>query len=99
MDEEYKALLDQGTWTLASPPPPAHIIGCQWIYKIKRHSDGFVARYMTGLLASGNQQEEGLDFTKTFSPVVKQSTIRVVFSLSVHHNWPLRQLDVSNSLT
>lgn len=97
MDEEYKALLLQGTWTLVEPPPHAHIIGCQWIFKIKRHSDGSVARYKARLVANGNQQEEGLDFYETFSPVVKQPTIRVALSLALHHNWPLRQLDVSNA--
>lgn len=97
MNEEYQALLQQGTWTLVDPPAHAHIIGCQWIYKIKRHSDGSVARYKARLVAKGNQQEEGLDFYETFSPVVKQPTIRVALSLAVHYHWPLRQLDVSNA--
>lgn len=38
-----------------------------------------------------------MDFTETFSPVIKQPTLRVILSLSVHHAWPLRQLDVSNA--
>lgn len=95
--EKYQALFTQGTWDLVEPPTMAHVIGCQWIYRIKRHSDGSVARYKARLVANGNQQEEGLDFSETFSPVVKQPTIRVALSLAVHHNWSLRQLDVSNA--
>lgn len=95
--EEYQALFTQGTWDLVEPPTMAHVIGCQWIYRIKRHSDGSVARYKARLVANGNQQEEGLDFSETFSPIVKQPTIRVALSLAVHHNWSLRQLDVSNA--
>lgn len=63
MAEEYQALVKQGTWTLVNPPAGANIIECQWIFKIKRHSNGSIARYKARLVANGNQQEEGLDFT------------------------------------
>lgn len=78
--------MKQNTWDLVPPPSNANVIGCQWIFKIKRHSDGSIARYKARLVANGNQQYEGLDFTETFSPVIKQPTIRIVLSLSVHHN-------------
>lgn len=97
MAVEFAALVNQGTWTLGPPPPDANIIGCQWIFKIKRNSDGSVARYKARLVANGNQQSEGVDFSETFSPVIKQPTIRVVLSLAVHHQWSLRQLDVTNA--
>lgn len=97
MNDEYRALVKQGTWTLVPPPLESHVIGCQWIYKIKRHSDGSVARYKARLVANGNQQTEGEDFTNTFSHVIKQPTVRVVLSLAVHHAWPIKQLDVSNA--
>ena len=45
MKEKIDALIRQGTWELVLPPPQANIIGCQWIYKIKRHFDGSTARY------------------------------------------------------
>lgn len=97
MADEYQALVKQGTWSLVPPPPGANIIGCQWIYKIKRNSDSSIARYKARLVANGNQQTEGLDFTETFSPVIKQPTVCIVLSLAVHHDWPIRQLDVSNA--
>lgn len=97
MNTEYQALLKQGTWTLVPPPSGANIIGCQWIYKIKRNSDGSVTRYKARLVANGNQQAEGIDFTETFSPVIKQPTVRIVLSLAVHHGWSIRQLDVTNA--
>uniref|UniRef100_A0A2N9G1B4 Uncharacterized protein n=1 Tax=Fagus sylvatica TaxID=28930 RepID=A0A2N9G1B4_FAGSY len=45
----------------------------------------------------GFTQQPGLDFTDTFSTVVKASTVRVVLSLAVSNNWPLWQLDVKNA--
>lgn len=60
------------------------------------HSNGTIARYKARLVANGNQQTEGMDYIETFSPVVKHPTLRIVLSLAVNSNWPLRQLDVSN---
>jgi hypothetical protein len=47
-------------------------------------------------VAKGFEQECGMDFTETFSPVIKPSTIRVILALAVHFDWNIRQLDVSN---
>lgn len=65
--------------------------------QIQKASDGTVARYKARLVANGNQQYEGLDFTETFNPMIKHPTIRVVLILALTHQWPIKQLDVSNA--
>ena len=37
-----------------------------------------------------------MDFSKTFSPVVKASTIRIVFTLAVAQGWDIQQIDINN---
>uniref|UniRef100_A0A2N9GUG0 Reverse transcriptase Ty1/copia-type domain-containing protein n=1 Tax=Fagus sylvatica TaxID=28930 RepID=A0A2N9GUG0_FAGSY len=49
------------------------------------------------LVAKGFHQQHGIDFTETFSPVIKPPTVRLILSLAVSLNWPLRQLDVKNA--
>ncbi|KAL6986626.1 hypothetical protein U1Q18_052581 [Sarracenia purpurea var. burkii] len=66
MSEEFDALIAHGTWHLVPPLSSANVIGCKWIYKIKQHSDGTIARYKARLVAQGNQQTEGLDYLETF---------------------------------
>lgn len=56
-----------------------------------------MARCKARLVANGNQQAEGLDYTETFSPVIKQPTLSVILSLAVNKGWPLRQCDVANA--
>jgi hypothetical protein len=40
MNEEFTALMQNGTWTLVSPQPNMNLVGCKWEFKIKRQADG-----------------------------------------------------------
>ncbi|GMP86007.1 hypothetical protein CsSME_00038964 [Camellia sinensis var. sinensis] len=97
MNAEFQALHQQGTWTLVSLPPHKTAIGCKWVFRIKKNSDGTIARYKARLVAKGFLQQEGVDYQETFSPVAKQPTIRILLCLVLQQNWVLKQLDISNA--
>ncbi|GJX15179.1 putative RNA-directed DNA polymerase [Tanacetum coccineum] len=65
--------------------------------ELKRDKNGAIIRYKARFFAKGYRQQPGIDFHKKFSPVVKSTTIRVVLSLVVTNDWPLRQLDIQNA--
>lgn len=48
-------------------------------------------------MAKGYDQVLGFDFSKTFSPVVKFATIRVILTVALAFGWSLRQIDVNNA--
>ena len=45
MEEEIKALIKNGMWTLAKPPKDRHIIDSKWVLCIKRDGNGTSIRF------------------------------------------------------
>jgi len=97
MNSEFDALLRNQTWKLVPPSHHLNVIGCRWIFKIKRKADGSIERYKARLVAKGYHQQLGVDFHETYSTVVKPATIWLVLFIAVCNNWTVRQLDVQNA--
>lgn len=83
MGFEFNSLKKQHTWSLVPLPPRKNVVRCKWVYKIKRGSDGAIARYKERLVAKGFLQQYGLDYEETFSPVVKPATVMIILTLVV----------------
>ncbi|PKU63290.1 Retrovirus-related Pol polyprotein from transposon TNT 1-94 [Dendrobium catenatum] len=97
MVAEFRALQSNGTWTLVPPPTDKHILGSKWTFKEKLNPAGQVSSHKARLVAQGCSQEFGVNFTETFSPVAKMVTIRMLITVALTQNWPIKQLDVSNA--
>ncbi|PKU61494.1 Retrovirus-related Pol polyprotein from transposon TNT 1-94 [Dendrobium catenatum] len=97
MEAEIMALRHQHTWLLVSPPPNKHVLGCKWTFKTKLLPSGAVHRYKARLVALGNRQIFGENYTETFSPVAKMPTIRLLLTIALNRKWDILQLDVSNA--
>ncbi|KAJ4768963.1 Retroelement pol polyprotein-like [Rhynchospora pubera] len=97
MKTEIDALERNATWTLEDLPPNKVAIGCKWVYRIKYHADGQVERYKARLVALGNRQVHGVDFTETFAPVAKMVSVRTFLAVAAARKWELHQMDVHNA--
>ncbi|CAL8150569.1 unnamed protein product [Prunus armeniaca] len=97
MQSELATLEANHTWSLTPLPHGKKPIGCRWVYKIKRHSDGTIERYKARLVAKGYTQLEGIDYHDTFSPTAKMIIVRCLLALAAAQDWSLHQLDVNNA--
>jgi len=96
MANDYNALMANGTW-LVPPYPSQSLVGSRWACRAKYLYDGSVKRHKACLVAQGFHQQVGIDYHKTFCPIVKTATIRLILSLAISSNWSARQLDVNNA--
>ena len=53
-----------------------------------------VERYKEILVAKGYNQQEGIDFKETFSPVSTKDSLRIIMDIVAHFNFKLHQMDV-----
>nr|KYP47724.1 Retrovirus-related Pol polyprotein from transposon TNT 1-94 [Cajanus cajan] len=97
MGEELEALHKNQTWELVPHSPNLHIIGSKWVFKSELKPNESLDHLKARLVAKGYHQVDGVDYTETFSPVIKPSTICLIITIVFVKKWPVRQLDVKNA--
>ena len=73
-------------------PNDRRLIGCKWVFKIKR--DG---TYRARLVALGDSQVPGVDFTDNFAPVVNDMTFRIALARMMMEDLKCMLVDVETA--
>ncbi|KAH9717295.1 hypothetical protein KPL71_021764 [Citrus sinensis] len=98
MEEEMKSLHQNQTWELVKLSKGKKAISNKWVYTKKQRSlNQSTHRYKARLVAKGFAQKEGIDYNEVFSPVVKHTSIRILFALIAEYELELTQLDVKTT--
>lgn len=93
--EELDCFSENDAWELVDAPSAGTVVKCKWVLK-RKYCDEQV-RYRARLVAKGFTQKPGVDYNETFSPVIRHSTLRYLFALSVQLNMDITHLDVTTA--
>ena len=94
IEEELQNLESHQTWEYDELPPGRKAIGSKWVFKVKYHPDGSVARFKARLVAQGFSQVQGIDFSETFAPPVRRESLRIYLALCLMLNLFIHQVDI-----
>lgn len=95
--DEYKSFEKNKAWSLTTLPDGKKAVKCKWVFKKKLGSEGQLLRYKCRLVAKGYSQEYGIDYTDTYAPVVRYSTIRILLALAVNLDMHVDHMDVKTA--
>jgi hypothetical protein len=98
MSEEFDSLVQNLTWELQHLPAGQKSLSCKWVFKAKQEVNPVRVRLKARLIAQGLEQEYGIDYNKTFAPVVRWSTLRALIALRIALGWELHHMDVITTI-
>ncbi|KAL4032328.1 hypothetical protein IC575_005399 [Cucumis melo] len=85
---------DNKVWNLVELPKESKRVGCKWVFKTKRDSNGNIERYKARLVVKGYTQKDDIDYKETFSPVSKKDSLRIIMALVAHYDLEFHQMNV-----
>jgi hypothetical protein len=95
MDVENKALNEREVFEIVRRPHGARMLKCKYIRHVKRLLDG--VRFKSRLVVFRCGQRYGIDYNKTFTPVAKADSIRILFALCCAFSLHIHQMDVDTA--
>ncbi|CAI7776562.1 unnamed protein product [Closterium sp. NIES-54] len=99
MDKELKALQERNTWKVVPIGVARNktiLIG-KWVFRVKTKADGPIEKFKAHWVVRGFDQEHGRDFTETFAPVSRHTSLRILLAVAAMKKKKLRQIDVANA--
>ncbi|GJX21146.1 retrovirus-related pol polyprotein from transposon TNT 1-94 [Tanacetum coccineum] len=69
MQEELNQFIANHVWELVPRPKNMKIIGTKWVYRNKLDENGVVSHNKARLVAQGYNQQEGINYDKTYAPL------------------------------
>ncbi|SGY15893.1 BQ5605_C012g06692 [Microbotryum silenes-dioicae] len=81
----------------SSVPPGATIVTSKFVWKTKRNAQGDITGRKARLVAQGNRQRDGIDFSETFAPVARFSSIRCLLALAAANGYHVHQADIDKA--
>nr|GEZ59544.1 copia protein [Tanacetum cinerariifolium] len=80
MQEELNQFTVKDVWELVPNPKSVTIIGTKWVFRNNLDENGVVSRNKARLVAQCYNQQEGIDYDKTYAPIARLESIRILLA-------------------
>lgn len=97
IDKEFASLDKNQTWEIVSVPVDKRCLNSKWVFRTKKLASGELL-YKARLVVKGCSQKKGIDFTDTYSPVIRYNSLRYLLALAAKHDFQIDQLDAVTAL-
>ncbi|XP_071723840.1 uncharacterized protein, partial [Rutidosis leptorrhynchoides] len=94
--DSFKQAIESENWQTAIENELRALAEKNMVFKLKHKAHRSIERYKVRLLAKGYTKKEGIDYSETFSPVAKFTTIKILLGVAASKGWYLTQLDINN---
>lgn len=94
MQDEMCSLHENHTFELVKLPKGKKALKNKWVFRIRHEEHNSRPQYKAKFVVKGFGQRKGIDFGDIFSPIVKITSIRVVFSLAASFDLEIKQMNV-----
>nr|GEY80533.1 copia protein [Tanacetum cinerariifolium] len=81
----------------APQPRNMTIIGTKWVFRNKLDENGIVSQNKARLVAQGYNQQKGIDYDETYSPVARLESIRILLAYTCALDFKIFQMDVKSA--
>nr|GEZ33012.1 retrovirus-related Pol polyprotein from transposon TNT 1-94 [Tanacetum cinerariifolium]GEZ46657.1 retrovirus-related Pol polyprotein from transposon TNT 1-94 [Tanacetum cinerariifolium] len=82
---------------LVPNPMDMTIIRTKWVYRNKFDENGIVSRNKARLVSQGYNQQEGIDYDKTYAPVARLESVRILLAYACALDFKLFQIDIKSA--
>ena len=99
MKDELGAMAQFGVWKLVDRPPGSKVVGCRWVFALKRDKNGFIKRLKSRLVLKGYAQTAGVDYIdgETWAPTCRMRVFRWMAQEAASQNLRTAQWDATSA--
>lgn len=97
--DELDSLKANDTWVPGATEVPEgrKTVSTKWVFAIKTDANNNIQKYKARLVARGFTQQRGLDFHRTFAPVMQPDLLRSLLAISAKEDWEIQQIDIKTA--
>jgi Reverse transcriptase (RNA-dependent DNA polymerase) len=82
---------------MVSCPARKNVVGCKWVFRLKRKADGSIDKYKAHLVARGFTQIYSVNYYDTYFPVVCLTSFCLILAIAAHNNWEVEAFNFNSA--